>query len=405
MREPCESIGALGETVHAWRMLMSSFSGGLHSTCMNAPARPVLCSIVALCLAFASSHSTAQEKRTVELRALDGSAVVNGELVEVNDDSYVVETDLGILQIAVDDAECLGEACPKPGQSDRALLVDGPIDDVEPSIPALLRDYARNIGSDYQIDETESGTQEVSILGDEKRTLLAEIDLRAVDAHGASTNDVPARRAGPHDVQVFAEQNIPSTEANKHKLLLALDGIAVVVHPDNPVSNLSTEIIAQLFACDRTDWQSFGVSAGPVRLYVRNAQSDAHDAFSSLVLDPHDVELCDTATHVDSDAELADIVTNDPNAIGFLSLGNTYDTKPIAIGECSTLAHKPSAFGVKAEEYPLARRVFIAAPSVDPSVAARNFIDFALSDSGQKQLQETRFVDLTIDTTRNYTTD
>jgi phosphate transport system substrate-binding protein len=94
--------------------------------------------------------------------------------------------------------------------------------------------------------------------------------------------------------------------------------------------------------------------------------------------------------------ELSDKVASDPLGIGLIGLAYIGQTKSLTISECG-LFYPPTRFAVKAEEYPLARRLFLYTPTNSLPFSANDFVEFALSDTGQEAASEIGFIDLSID--------
>lgn len=371
-------------------------------------ARLVLYGLAILSPAIAATVSTAQQVRAVQLRAVDGSAVIKGDLVDVIDEFYVIKTALGTIRIGIDDATCEGEYCPGLEQATEDFSIIGSIGDAEQLVPNLVTAYAEAAGAGYRIEETAIGALGISILDGEKKARRQATVASRSDASDVSgtllagqTDGKPGRSA---DLRLFAEQGLLDIE-NRNQLLLGLDGVAVITHPSNPVNNLSLRAIAEYFACSRTEWQSLGGPSGPVRIYAGDPQSAASDTFEKLVLKRFDLELCDTASRISSEGKLAEEVANDPNAIGFISLDQPHRAQTVAINECE-LRQSPSIFNVKTGEYPIARRILLEASSlIGSSAATKTFVDFALSDDGQGQVEKAGLIGLNVDTTRGYSVD
>ncbi len=178
--------------------------------------------------------------------------------------------------------------------------------------------------------------------------------------------------------------------------VLALDGLAIIVHPSNPVEALSELMVAQIFAGEVTDWSNLGGNPGPINIYARNDDAGIHDTFKVLSLKKYDRSLSNSARRFESSKQLSDAVQSDPRAIGFVELAHIGEAKPVQIKECG-ISYSPSIFLVKTEEYPLVRRLYLYIPTTQESLAAKDFIRFALSDEGQQIVTNTGFVDLAIE--------
>ncbi|MCU0681374.1 MAG: protein kinase [Polyangiaceae bacterium] len=179
--------------------------------------------------------------------------------------------------------------------------------------------------------------------------------------------------------------------------VLALEGIAVLVHPSNPLSALSLDRARDLFTGQLDDWARVpgaAGQAGPVVLYGRDERSGTLDTFRQLVLGGDD--LGPTAQRLPTNQAVADAVAGNVGGLGFAGLSAAQGAKPVAI-EGGSIPMLPSTFTVETEDYPLSRRLYLYAPAHPAAPLARDFVAFALSDEGQALVRSTGFVGLNVE--------
>ncbi len=186
-----------------------------------------------------------------------------------------------------------------------------------------------------------------------------------------------------------------NNSASEH--ILALDGIAVVLHPVNRIDNLSLAQIADIFTGKLTSWAQLPDSGldGAIHVYGRNVDAGSSAVFRFLAM--HDEAFTSGMTVVQSDAILADEVAADKNAIGFVSLPYMKNAKAIAIEQDGAAPVFPTPFTISTEDYPLSRRLYYYTAVNPKNYLARPFFQFALGDGGQQVAQDRGFVSLTID--------
>ena len=166
--------------------------------------------------------------------------------------------------------------------------------------------------------------------------------------------------------------------------ILALDGLAVIVNPANPISELTSEAIAKLFSGEIKNWQDVGGDDIPVKLFARDVNSGTWDSFRSMVLKPFNYDLSGSAERFESSTELSDKVFKTPGGIGFIGLPYVRQAKSLAVAASKdTLPIYPTSFTVSTEDYPLSRRLYLYIPSAIDNSWANGFIEFVLSDEGQ----------------------
>jgi len=217
-----------------------------------------------------------------------------------------------------------------------------------------------------------------------------------VEGHGTATafQDLAAARC---DVGM-ASRRVRDDEVGDASLasaasehVIGLDGIAVIVNPANRVSSLTTTQLATIFSGGDGGWLDAGGAAGPIAVYTLDDRSGTFDTFRHLVLGER--PLSKGAKSLESSVELSDAVAADPRAIGFIGLPYVRSAKPVMVQEGTSMPLLPSPMSVATEDYPLARRLYLYLPLGAP-VAARDFVDFALSDAGQVIVAASGFVDL-----------
>lgn len=228
-------------------------------------------------------------------------------------------------------------------------------------------------------------------------TRIVYIDIRA---HGTSTG-FQGLAAGDADI-AMASRPIKSAEwqslialgdlrSSQGEHVTAIDGLAVIVHPDNPIAQLSVAQIAKVFAGKFNNWQQLGGANLPINLYARDDNSGTFDTFSSLVL-RNDYSLAKKATRFESNDELSARVSADRGAIGFVGLASVNKAKALAIKDENTQALLPEMLFVATEDYPLSRRLFLYSAESSTNSFIADFVNFTQSQQGQQIVKEVGFV-------------
>lgn len=224
-----------------------------------------------------------------------------------------------------------------------------------------------------------------------------------VHAHGSSTAftglaegkadmGMASRRIKTQERDSLREKLGDLTEAGSEQIV-GLDGLAIVTHPSNPVSQLSLAQLLQIFSGSINNWSQVGGRDMPISLYARDEASGTWDSFRGMVLDPAKASLAPSAIRFESSTRLSDSVARDEQGIGFIGLPYVRRTKLIAIaaGEGSR-AILPTHFTISTEDYPLARRLYFYVPLVGGSGDTEDFVRFSNSEQGQSLVEEVGFV-------------
>lgn len=156
---------------------------------------------------------------------------------------------------------------------------------------------------------------------------------------------------------------------------VALDGIAVIVNAENPVSDLTLEQIASIYTGAVTDWSEFGSDAGAIAVIGRESGSGTRDGFESIT---GTEDQCVLAQELSSTGAVIEAVRTTPGAIGYASLSAVQDQKGITVLTVGGVA--PSEATVLDGSYAI-QRPFVFATRTDEALsdAAQAFFDFATS--------------------------
>jgi len=166
--------------------------------------------------------------------------------------------------------------------------------------------------------------------------------------------------------------------------VVARDGIAVVVHPDNPINEISIEDIKAVYTGEINRWDKVG-GKGTIVVVSRDAASGTFEAFNELAL--NNAKLTDAALMLASNLEIARTVAQTPGAIGYIGLGYLTDE----VKALKVEGIMPSEATVNNDSYPLARPLFMYTNG-NPKGLAKGFINFIMSSAGQTIVKEAGFV-------------
>ncbi len=167
--------------------------------------------------------------------------------------------------------------------------------------------------------------------------------------------------------------------------VVARDGIAVIVYPDNSINGISKQDLKAIYVGEITKWKKVGGNQGAIVVVSRDAASGTFEAFNELALEK--AKLTDAALMLASNLEVARTVAQTPGAIGYVGLGYLSDeVKAIKVNGITV-----SETTVNDNTYPLARPLFMYTNGA-PSGLAKSFIDFIMSKKGQAIVKEAGFV-------------
>ena len=216
-----------------------------------------------------------------------------------------------------------------------------------------------------------------------------EIDVQSV----GSSAGIKAAMDGTAAVGM-SSRNLKAEESEgMEQFIVALDGIAVVVHPDNPVDNLTKEQILAIFQGKINNWKEVGGKDAPIVVISREEGSGTRGAFeeiTKLEVEKDGLKLSTLsrkAIITDGNGSVKQNVALKKNGIGYISVGSVDDlVKTVAVDGVM-----PTEETIKDKLY-LISRPFILITKGKPSPEAQAFIDFILSDAGQRIVEEHYYI-------------
>lgn len=197
---------------------------------------------------------------------------------------------------------------------------------------------------------------------------------------GGSSVGVQSVYNGSADIGSVS-RNLKPEEKGLEEFVIAWDGIAVIVHPSNPIAELSIGQLQDIFLGEIKNWRELGGNDVSISVVVREEGSGTREAFSNLVME--EKPFIDKAIVQGSTGSVKQTVSTVPGAIGFISLAQVDENiKVISIDGI-----KPTAKTILSGEYAIARP-FLLVTKDKPAGSSKKFIDFILSKEGQKILSD-----------------
>jgi len=169
--------------------------------------------------------------------------------------------------------------------------------------------------------------------------------------------------------------------------VVALDGIAVIVHPSNKVSALTKQQVKDIYTGKISNWSQLGGSNAKIVVTSRDSSSGTFEAFNSMALDKSRVRP--DALMQASNQAVATTVAQTPGAIGYIGMGYLSGS----VKGVSFEGVKPSKATVLSQEYKLARPLFMYTNG-EPKGAVKKYLDFVTGVEGQKLVESLGFVGL-----------
>jgi len=246
---------------------------------------------------------------------------------------------------------CFLTAC---GGSNSAAFIIAGSTSVQPYVEILVEEYSIQNPGKY-IDVQGGGSS---------------AGIQAVESHTAQIG--------------MSSRNLKDTEEYLWNERIAKDGLAIIVNPGNPVSDLTIEKLRSIYTADISNWSQLGGPDARIHIITREEGSGTRSAFEELVMDGQ--RITPRAIVQDSNGAVRQLVADDPYSIGFISLGLVeIGEKPVKALRIDGVAATRN--NVLNGDYALYRS-FLFISLEKPVGSVMQFIEFIHSPEGQKIMSE-----------------
>lgn len=184
----------------------------------------------------------------------------------------------------------------------------------------------------------------------------------------------------------FAEKHITIKE-----VAIGYDALSIVVHPANPIHQLTREQLEKIFTGEITNWKEVGGADAKIVAYCRESSSGTYEFFKEHVMDKKN--YASSVLNMPATGAIVQSVSQTEGAIGYIGLA--YSTSGVKSLKVSYDQGKtfvaPSVAGAKNKSYPIARPLFYIYDA-NKEARLKRFVDFVLSDAGQKFVADIGYV-------------
>jgi len=334
----------------------------------------------------------------VILRSADGGVALEGTLLDYDGEFYRLDTRFGELTLRALGVICTGEACPDRGQYAADITLSGAGLALQRLLAGLIEDFAYSSGLTARRDGDAPGDW-TYFLADSRAVPVARMNARPGDSAAGFTDlidgeadiAVTTRLPGSAEIAAAGKAGTVDLTDRFQRRIVALDGLVFLVSRDNPVTALSLDQIARIYAGAITNWSELGGYDAPITLMRRRPDSDIGRFFFRRLLPPASGRKPAPAQDFDSDEALSDAVASNPFAIGFAPFSAIRNARALGIrGDCGATQY-PSAFGLQSGDYPLVRPVWLFTPRRRLPVVARDFLAWLTSPQAERPIASLGF--------------
>lgn len=198
---------------------------------------------------------------------------------------------------------------------------------------------------------------------------------------GGSAVGIMAATTGIADIGMADMVTLPKIVEPLEKIIVAYDGIAVIVNNSKKINNLTRSQLKGIFNGSIKNWRDIGGEDGPIRVISREEGSGTRKSFDQLVLSGG--RLTKDAMYQDSNGTIREAVKSDPNAISYISIGFLNSS----VRQLTLDGIDATNENVKSGEYTIVRPIYFLIKT-NPNKNTKDFISFILSDEAQKIISQ-----------------
>jgi len=355
-----------------------------------------LCAALTCLFLLVPAAAPAQD---VQLRSLDGSVTLEGDLTAYDGAYYQLTTVYGPLTVAAEAVRCAGPGCPDLGSFVAEARIAGEATVAEGLLPVLLAGFAESRGMTLAGPETEATALSYTLVRAD-----GSIAARFTVAPGTSDSGFLALLNGDTDMALAlrepseAERRADRAAAPDDPSLIrrvrviGLDALVPVVAPQNPINTVSLPQLAQVFSGEIDNWQAFGGPDAPIALHLLDAGLGLAQVFETRILpETEDATAAEITRHA-STVDLAAAVAGDAYALGITAQSARGLARSLPLSGACGFSQAADANAVKAEDYPLTAPVFVyLAPRRLPQLV-RDFLAWTETETAERAVAEAGFV-------------
>jgi phosphate transport system substrate-binding protein len=232
------------------------------------------------------------------------------------------------------------------------------------------------------------GTAHIPVMKDAAKNIMTyNKNIKITIAGGGS--GVGIKKVGEGLVDIGNSGRKPKdTEISKYGLKLypwALDGVAVVMNKKNTVNSLTGKQVRDIYAGTIKNWKEVSGKDKTINLYTRDAASGTRAVFWKKMLKKGDISS--HANVVPSNGAMKVSVANDPNAVGYISIGHIDDS----VNAPAVDGVKPTQENALNGKYKVVRKLYSNTRG-EPKPLVKAFLDYIMSPEGEKFIKKRNYI-------------
>lgn len=207
-------------------------------------------------------------------------------------------------------------------------------------------------------------------------------DIKVTYNPTGSSSGIQAVAESRCDIGLASRDLKEEETADLQGTVVAIDGIGIIVNPENPVADLTIEQIGMIYSGKIDNWKEVGGNDAPIVCIGREAASGTRDGFEEVT---GTKDKCKYSQELTSTGDVVQTISGNPNAIGYASVASANDmVKMVCVEGVS-----PTTETIQNGKYKIQRNFVLVTKEATPlSQAAQEFFDFATSPQADSLITE-----------------
>jgi phosphate transport system substrate-binding protein len=360
--------------------------------------------VAAGALALVTGLSTPLLAEQVILTGNDGVNKIAGDLVEFSGGIFVIDTIMGRLSVAASGVSCEGPGCPVIVSA--GIFMVGSETIGSGVMPLLLAGFADTKQAAVEVDRERTDVFAANLIGNGGfGDSVAEFTISTSSSSDAFTGlletatqiGMSSRRIEPAEARQIARAGGGNMIDISQEHVIAVDAIVAIVNPGNPITQITMDDLDRIYSGQITNWSLLGGNDAPINAYGWIEGSGTGEIFQETVFASSGRRMAAGVARVSSNADMSSAVNSDENAIGFVGYAFQRGAKALHLTGACGITVEPDPFTVKAEEYPLQRRLYFYNRADNVTEATQEFLDFSTSASADDVISKSGFISLAVE--------
>jgi phosphate transport system substrate-binding protein len=299
----------------------------------------------------------------ITLKSISGPIELVGELISFDNEIYVIETDLGELEVDARTVTCTGVACPDVESLASEFTILGNQIQINRLLLPLLESYSFSLGADIETEIETVTTSRIKIIANDGQE-FAKILVEPISA--ANTQNTLTITSG-------TPKDLSNNSDKSNRVPIAADALVAVTSDINPVKSISLDAIQNVLSGTITNWKEIGGPDAAINIYLPETSSDLSRIAKNLGFN---ISKPQGAQRFDDLGKLSKAVVNDPYGLGFTSFANRRTARALhVVGRCGAYM-RPNVFNISSGNYPMTFYHYLETGAGTLPIFAREFIDF-----------------------------